>query len=84
MKKNKSVLKRTRQAQKAAENNQHYISMMKTSIKKVKSAKSKAEAEPLFKDAVSTIDKVATKGIIHKNNAAHKKSALNEHISKLT
>jgi len=84
MKKNKSVLKRTRQAEKAAENNQHYISMMKSSIKKVKSAKTKAEAEPLFKAAVATIDKVAGKGIIHKNNAAHKKSTLTEHISKFS
>lgn len=84
MKKNMSVLKRTRQAEKAADQNQHYISMMKTSVKKVRNAKTKAEAEPLFKAAVSTIDKVAGKGVIHKNNAAHSKSALAKHISKLS
>ncbi len=79
-----SVLKRTRQAEKAADQNQHYISMMKTSVKKVKAAKNKAEAEQLFKSAVSTIDKVAGKGIIHKNKAAHSKSALARHISTLS
>jgi small subunit ribosomal protein S20 len=84
MKKNMSVLKRTRQAEKAADKNQHYISMLKTSVKKVKSAPTKTEAEPLFKAAVATIDKVAGKGIIHKNKAAHAKSALAKHISKLS
>ncbi|MFH1213817.1 MAG: 30S ribosomal protein S20 [Candidatus Neomarinimicrobiota bacterium] len=83
MKKNLSVLKRTRQAEKASASNQHYISMMKTSVKKVKTANTKAEAEPLFKSAVSTIDKLAGKGIIHKNNAANSKSALANHLSKL-
>ncbi|HPC35088.1 MAG TPA: 30S ribosomal protein S20 [Candidatus Marinimicrobia bacterium] len=83
MKKNASVLKRTRQAQKAAERNQHYVSMMKTSIKKVKNAKTRAEAEPLFKAAIALIDKVARKGIIHRNNAAHRKSALAEYFSNL-
>ena len=57
MKKNASVLKRTRQAQKAALRNRHYVSMMKTSIKKVKNTKTKAEAEPLFKAAVALIDR---------------------------
>ncbi|OQC46205.1 MAG: 30S ribosomal protein S20 [Candidatus Marinimicrobia bacterium ADurb.Bin030] len=84
MKKNASVLKRTRQAQKATLRNRHYISTMKTSIKKVKNAQTKAEAEPLFKAAVALIDKVARKGIIHKNNAAHRKSALAEYLANLS
>ena len=34
------------------------------------------EAESAYKVAVKSVDKAAAKGILHKNNAAHKKSAL--------
>ncbi|MBQ2224056.1 MAG: 30S ribosomal protein S20, partial [Oscillospiraceae bacterium] len=33
-------------------------------------------AEGAYKVAVKTVDKAVAKGILHKNNAAHKKSAL--------
>jgi len=83
MSRNKSVQKRIRQAEKARVRNKHYKSLIKTIMKKVKSAKSREEAEPIFRKAVSTIDSVAGKGIIHKNNAARKKSRLAAYITKL-
>ena len=57
--------------------------MMRTAIKKVINAKSTEEATPLLKDAVSTIDKIASKGIIHKNNAGNQKSRLMKHVNGL-
>ena len=42
----------------------------------LKTALKKFEAESAYKVAVKSVDKAAAKGILHKNNAAHKKSAL--------
>ena len=83
MSKNKSVQKRIRQAEKAHLRNKHYKSQIKTMIKKVKSATSKQDGEALFRETVSLIDSVVSKGIIHKNNAARKKSKLSTYLSKL-
>jgi len=84
MSKNLSVQKRIRQAEKARLRNKHYKSMMKNMVKKVKAAETKVEAESLYREAVSTIDSITSKGIIHKNSAANKKSKLAAHIAKLS
>ena len=52
---------------------------LKTAIKKFEAAAAegnRTEAESAYKVAVKSVDKAAAKGILHKNNAAHKKSAL--------
>lgn len=52
---------------------------MKTTIKKFEAAVSEGNqqaAEIAYKIAVKTVDHAASKRLIHKNNAAHKKSAL--------
>ncbi len=54
-------------------------SALKTAIKKFEAAAvegNRTEAEGAYKVAVKSIDKAAAKGLLHKNNAAHKKSAL--------
>ena len=54
-------------------------SALKTAIKKfeaVAAEGNRTEAEGAYKVAVKTVDKAVAKGILHKNNAAHKKSAL--------
>ncbi|MBU0711463.1 30S ribosomal protein S20 [bacterium] len=84
MSKNLSVQKRIRQADKARLRNKHYKTLMKSMIKKVKTAGSKEEAEPLYREAASIIDSIVGKGIIHRNNAANKKSKLAAHIAKLS
>jgi len=78
-----SELKRVRQAEKANARNKMYKSKISTSIKKVLSSTKRAEAEEYLKDAIKIIDKVASKGIIHKNKAANKKSSLNNFINNL-
>tara|TARA_Y100000590_G_C15685275_1_gene1001356 strand:- start:1553 stop:1807 length:255 start_codon:yes stop_codon:yes gene_type:complete len=78
-----SVLKRVRQSNKANLRNKTYKSKVNTSIKKVLESTKKDEALNNLKDAVKIIDKVASKGIIHKNKAANKKSSLYKHTNKL-
>ena len=78
-----SELKRVRQSRKANEYNNHYKSMMKTSIKKVLLSTAKKDAESLKNQAFKVIDKVASKGVVHKNKAANQKSRITKHINNL-
>ena len=78
--------KRVRQAIKARSANAAKKSEFRTSIKNVLKSISDKNAEQSKKDfikAVSCIDKLAAKGIIHKNKAARHKSRLNGKIKSL-
>ena len=66
--------------------NKAYKSALKTAIKKFEAAAvegNRTEAEGTYKVAVKAIDKAAAKGLLHKNNAAHKKSALTLKLNKI-
>ena len=78
-----SELKRVRQSIKSKDRNKTYNSKINTIIKKVKSTSKKEEALIFLNDAVKTIDKVASKKIIHKNKAANKKSKLYSYVNNL-
>ena len=78
-----SELKRVRQSIKSNLTNRAYKSQVNTLIKKVLTETKKKDAESGLKEAVKLIDKVASKGIIHKNKAANKKSSLYKHINSL-
>ena len=77
-----SELKRVRQSRRNNLRNRHYKSIMKTSIKKVLEA-DKKDAPTFLNQAISTIDRVCGKGIIHKNRASHQKSKLTKYINSL-
>ena len=77
-----SELKRVRQSRRNNLRNRHYKSMMKTAIKNVLQA-DKKDAGELLKKAISTIDHVTTKGIIHENNAARHKSKITKYVNNL-
>ena len=77
-----SELKRVRQSRRDNLRNRHYKSLMKTSIKKVMEADGQ-DAPELLNQAISTIDRVCGKGIIHKNRASNNKSKLNKYINSL-
>jgi small subunit ribosomal protein S20 len=82
----KSAKKRVKQAEKRRKRNYPIRSTMKTHIKKVlEAAKAgkKEEAEKLIKTAYKIIDTAAKKHIIHKNNAARKKSRLARALAKI-
>jgi len=79
----KQSKKRAKQAEQRRQHNASLRSMMRTHIKKVLkavTAGNKADAEAAYKAAVPVIDRMADKGIIHKNKAARHKSRLNNHI----
>ena len=77
-----SAIKRVRQSRKSNLRNRHYKSMMRTAIKNVLTA-DKKDASDLLTKAISTIDRVCTKGVIHSNNAARHKSKLTKYVKSL-
>ncbi|NOX66760.1 MAG: 30S ribosomal protein S20 [Chlorobi bacterium] len=80
----KSAKKRIRQNAKRRVRNQATLSKIKTLMKKVHSSTDKTEAEGTLKEAVSFIDKAVSKGRLHKNTAARRKSSLTRHVNKLS
>jgi small subunit ribosomal protein S20 len=56
---------------------------MTTAVKKVRSAKGKDEAAAALAKIHKLLDQLAAKGIIHKNNAANKKSRLTKHVNSM-
>jgi small subunit ribosomal protein S20 len=79
----KSAKKRARQALKRRAHNQTLRSRVRTAIRKVLKAVAagdKAAAKASFNEVVPQIDRMATKGIIRKNRAAHYKSKLNARL----
>ena len=79
-----SELKRVRQANKSRIKNKSSLSKINTVSKKVFSATKKEDGLKELKVAVKTIDKIASKKIIHKNKAANKKSSLYKHVNSLS
>jgi small subunit ribosomal protein S20 len=75
--------KRARQAEDHRQHNASQRSMLRTYIKNVVKAIAtgdKSSAETTYQSAVPVIDRMADKGIIHKNKAARHKSRLSAHI----
>lgn len=82
----KQAKKRVRQAEKSRQQNASMRSMLRTYIKKVVAMIAKGDqkaAVASLQEATPVIDRMASKGIIHKNKAARHKSRLTAHIKKL-
>ncbi|QIB65225.1 30S ribosomal protein S20 [Kineobactrum salinum] len=78
--------KRARQAEKRRTHNASLRSLVRTQIKKVIAAIGTGDAEQAkaaYASAIPVIDRLADKGIIHKNKAARHKSRLNSQIKAL-
>ena len=75
----KSQIKRIKTNEKARQRNAAVRSSLKTSVRKFRSAADSGDAnaanEELLK-ASRQLDKAASKGVIHKNQAANRKSAM--------
>ncbi len=80
----KSAKKRVLVNQTKAAKNKAANSALKTAIKKANAAidANDANKADVVKVAVKKIDQAAAKGLLHKNNAAHKKSALVTKLNK--
>jgi len=76
----KATKKDVRQATKRRERNKYYGKTTRSAIRELKGLTDKAAAKKEFPEVVSMIDKLAKKGIIHKNKAANLKSALAKKI----
>ena len=80
----KSQIKRNRQNEKRHTRNKGVRSELKTRVKRAITAAEQGDenAPDAAKAAIKRLDKAATKGIIHKNAAARRKSRLQKRINK--
>lgn len=72
-------MKRVKVIEKKSLRNHMVMSQVKTAVKnfdKALASEDKAAVKAAYINAVSTVDKAAAKGVIHKNAAAHKKAQL--------
>ncbi len=79
----KQSIERARQSEKHRAVNKWQKSRMNTHIKRVLAAiesKNTEQAQEEYRVTTSVIDKMVTKGLIHKNKAARHKSRLNKQI----
>ncbi|MBM3808852.1 MAG: 30S ribosomal protein S20 [Acidimicrobiia bacterium] len=84
-KRNKSALKANRQNIKRREHNRALRSRLRTGLKSIRKSldvKDVDGARKALQSLQSLVDKMATKGIIHKNTASRYKSRLAARISK--
>jgi small subunit ribosomal protein S20 len=75
----KSQIKRNRQSEQARERNKAVKSALKTSIRRFREAAETGDADAarqLGSHASRKLDKAASAGVIHKNQAANKKSSI--------
>ena len=82
----KSQIKRNKQNQKRHERNKAVKSSLKTHVRKFREAAEagdKEKAIELARIANRALDKAASKGVIHKNQAANRKSAISKKAASL-
>jgi small subunit ribosomal protein S20 len=83
----KSAAKRAKQSERRRQHNIALKSRMRSAVKKVINAIQKGDAEVAatdYRDAAPQIDKMANKGLIHRNKAARHKSRLNKAVKALS
>jgi small subunit ribosomal protein S20 len=82
----KSQIKRNRTNEKARQRNKAVKSSLKTSVRKFNTAVEagdKEQATVLAREATQALDKAASKGVIHANQAANRKSSISKKASAL-
>jgi len=82
----KSAWKRIRQSEKRRIHNRTYRNRARTLVKQARAAIDKGDLEAAreaTRIACRDLDMLASKGIVHKNNAARRKSRLMKHLAKL-
>jgi small subunit ribosomal protein S20 len=79
----KSQIKRNKQNEVARERNKAVKSELRTRTKNALAAVGAEDEETKLRTAVKRIDMAASKGVIHKNQAANKKSGLMKRINAL-
>jgi small subunit ribosomal protein S20 len=77
----KATKKDVRQANKRRDRNRYYGKTTRNAIRDIKALDSAAAMEEKFPTVASMIDKLAKRGIIHKNKAANLKSKLAKKVN---
>ena len=75
----KSQIKRNKQNEKARQRNQAVKSRLKTSVRKFRELAESGDKDAAVvagRDAMKALDKAASKGVIHGNQAANRKSSI--------
>ena len=83
----KSQIKRIKTNEKARLRNKSVKSSLKTAIRKYREAADSgdvAAATTLMRDASKALDKAASKGVIHANQASNRKSAMAKKVAQLS
>jgi small subunit ribosomal protein S20 len=86
-KRTKSALKANRQNVKRREHNRQLRSKLRTALKAIRASLDKKDvegAQAALSATASIVDKMATKGIIHRNTAGRYKSRLTSRLTKAT
>jgi len=82
----KSQIKRNKTNEKAHERNKAVKSELKTAVRNTRKAIAggdKAAAEAALKTATKKLDKAVSKGVIHSNQAANRKSSIAKQVAAL-
>jgi small subunit ribosomal protein S20 len=82
----KSQIKRNKTNQKANDRNRAVKSELKTTVRQAREAISsgdKNKAQAALKVATTKLDKAVSKGVLHKNQAANRKSAIAKQVASL-
>jgi small subunit ribosomal protein S20 len=79
----KSALKRIRSSETKRLRNRYQHKTTRNAMKKLKETTNKKEAQKLFPEVVSMLDKLAKNNVIHANKAANLKSGLAKHVAAL-
>jgi len=82
----KSQIKRNRQNEKRRLRNKSVKSALKTAVRKFNEANANGDTEQaaaLMREASRKLDKAVSKGVIHKNQAANRKSAIAKRLQSI-
>jgi len=83
----KSQIKRNKQNEKARQRNKAVKSSLKTAVRKFREAADAGDVDAAtvaMRTASQSLDKAASKGVIHKNQAANRKSAMATRCAELS
>lgn len=81
----KSAIKRMKQSEKRRQRNRANRSNLRSTVKVARTAITgkSTDAKDAVKQAIRTLDRAVTQGVLHRNTAARKKSALARQLNAL-
>ena len=79
----KSAIKRIRANEAKRDLNKYQHKTARNIVKTIRKSSDKVEASALLLTAISALDKLAKKNVIHKNKASNLKSSLQKHVNTL-